>query len=367
MPASRKRQAQHIALFNHKGGVSKTTSCFNVGWMMASKGHRVLLVDADPQCNLSGLMLGYRGVNEFERFYEKEPDRNLRSGLAPAFESKPEQLKPVDAVQAKGNKNLFLLPGHIRLSEYEVTLGIAQELSGSIQTLQNLPGSIRHLIGLTAEAIGAEYVLIDMNPSLSSINQNISMTSDFFIVPCSPDYFSVMALDSLASVLPRWKAWADKAASLDVLRSAVYPFPSATPRFLGTIVQKYRIRVRASEDDETAAPSSGTPAAGFQRWIDALNASVHDRLFPALERARMVLPASVYKKAGIDKSNYCLATISDFNSLIAKSQEAQVPVYRLTDKQLGLTGTVLANTLKSKEMFKTIFTRLADEIIDLTA
>jgi cellulose biosynthesis protein BcsQ len=40
-----------IALFNHKGGVSKTTTTFNLGWILAEHGNRVVLVDADPQCN----------------------------------------------------------------------------------------------------------------------------------------------------------------------------------------------------------------------------------------------------------------------------------------------------------------------------
>ena len=107
---------KRIALFNHKGGVSKTTTTFNLGWMLATQGHRVVLVDADPQCSLSGLVLGYKGQDEFEKFYESEPGRNIRAGLAPAFESQPREIKAVDCVPVEGNSNLFLLPGHIRLS-----------------------------------------------------------------------------------------------------------------------------------------------------------------------------------------------------------------------------------------------------------
>ena len=42
-----------ISLFNHKGGVSKTTTAFNLGWAMAESGKRILIVDGDPQCNLT--------------------------------------------------------------------------------------------------------------------------------------------------------------------------------------------------------------------------------------------------------------------------------------------------------------------------
>ena len=49
--------AKIIALFNNKGGVSKTTTCFNLGWMLAEHGKQVVMVDADPQCNLTGMVL----------------------------------------------------------------------------------------------------------------------------------------------------------------------------------------------------------------------------------------------------------------------------------------------------------------------
>ena len=53
-----------ICLFNHKGGVSKTTTAFNIGWALADKGKKVLLVDLDSQCNLTGLVLGYGAIDD---------------------------------------------------------------------------------------------------------------------------------------------------------------------------------------------------------------------------------------------------------------------------------------------------------------
>ena len=75
--------SKRIALFNHKGGVSKTTTAFHLGWMLAEKGKTVILVDADPQCNLTGMVLGYDGPTALEDFYQQESKSNLRDGLAP--------------------------------------------------------------------------------------------------------------------------------------------------------------------------------------------------------------------------------------------------------------------------------------------
>ena len=46
-----------ISLFNNKGGVSKTTTTFHLGWKLAELGYKTLIVDTDPQCNLTGLCL----------------------------------------------------------------------------------------------------------------------------------------------------------------------------------------------------------------------------------------------------------------------------------------------------------------------
>ena len=361
---------KQIALFNHKGGVGKTTTTFNLGWMLASKGKRVIIADCDPQCNLTGMVLGFKESEDFASIYESKEVKNIRDGLAPAFESQPALIKPVICELIKGQPNMHLLPGHIGLAEYEVTLGIAQELSGSLVTLQNLPGSLHYLFSQTAEEYNADFILVDLSPSLSPINQNLMMTSDYFIVPMFPDYFSVMATESLASVLPKWAAWAKQAKSLPVLKNATYPFPDKTPKFLGTIVQNYRVR-------------KGKPTAAFKNWIDEIKKDVQAKFLPALRKSGMLLPDELYERTNRIVGNseevsqklfsidgiqlgQPLLQMPDFNSLIALSQKHKAPVFDLNDEQLALAGTVLDQTKESMQQFRELFSDCADRIITLT-
>ncbi|MCY7273563.1 MAG: AAA family ATPase [Phormidesmis sp. CAN_BIN44] len=345
---------QKIALFNHKGGVGKTTTTFNLGWMLASKGKRVILVDGDPQCNLTGMALGEETEDDEARIQEiYNTTSNIKTGLAPAFESQPRAIEAVDCISIKGRDNLFLLPGHVGFAEYEVVLGIAQELTGSIQSLKNLLGSINTLLEKTAAKFDADYILIDMSPSLGSINQNLLMISNFFLVPTTADFFSLMAIDSLAKVLPKWYAWAKSANSLQALREANYPFPDVNLHFLGMIVQNYRT-IRGSE------------MAAFQTWSEKIEKAVSEKLIPTLRRSNMMLPNHIYRDQGIEDS-LSLARISNVSSLIALSQEHRTPVYELTPEQLRQTGIVLENNQRKQEEFRQTFSDLADKIIALTS
>jgi len=345
---------QKIALFNHKGGVSKTTTTFNLGWMLASKGKRVILVDGDPQCNLTGMALGEKTEDDETRIQEiYNTTSNIKTGLAPAFESQPRAIEAVDCIPIQGRDGLFLLPGHVGFAEYEVELGIAQTLSSSLQALRNLPGAINDLLEKTGLKFNADYILIDMSPSLSSINQNLLMISDFFLVPTTADFFSVMAIDSLTKVLPRWRAWAKSANSLQILKDANYPFPEVNVRFLGTIVQNYRI-------------IGGRETAAFQTWIVKIEQSVSENLVPTLMRSNMMLPSQAYRDQGLS-SSLSLAKISNFNSLIALSQDHRTPVYALTPRQLQQKGIVLEANQQKQEEFRKIFSDLADKIITLSS
>lgn len=341
-----------ICLFNHKGGVSKTTTAFNLGWMMALKGKTVLLADFDPQCNLTGMVMGFKGLDDLASLYASDPPNNIKDGLAPAFESQPRQISAVRCVEVPGVENLLLLPGHIGLAEYETTLGIAQELSGSLLALRNLPGSIRFLLDQTATANKADYVLVDMSPSLGPLNQNLFTTSDHFIVPLHPDYFSSMALSSLAQVLPRWKTWAVTAYQAEALRSADYPFPEPNVSFIGAAIQKYR-------------PRLGKASKAFQRWIDQLTGGLKETLLPALEKSGMVDIKDFKERCGLDAWAPILE-VADFNSLIALSQEHQVPVYALTEEQTGQAGAVWQQTQESMAVYFESFSVFADRVFALT-
>ncbi len=165
-----------ISLFNHKGGVSKTTTAFNLGWMLAEKGHRTLIVDADPQCNLTALVLDYNAVEDIETYYNQNPQCDLSSGLEPVMSGRLTGLKS-GKPSPTANENLFLYCGNLALSEVETQISVSLTTSTAIPAIKNIPGSIGALLRLTAEEYRFDYVIIDMSPSVGALNECLLMSS----------------------------------------------------------------------------------------------------------------------------------------------------------------------------------------------
>lgn len=342
-----------IAVFNHKGGVSKTTTVFNVGWKLARMGKRVLLVDADSQCNLTQYSLG---VNVFEQFYASSNPNNIKDALEPAFKSKPKLIEAIECIQIRKNENLFLLPGHLDLSENEVQLGMSFQLTDTMGALKNLPGSFDYLFTVLTQKYQFDYIIIDMNPSLSAINQDLFISSDFFIVPTSPDIFSYMSIKSLSKFLPMWERWAVKARPL--FRDAEYPLPNATPKFLGYTINDFNL-------------SNGNAAHDFRKQMNKIAKAVEQDLVPALRDNYMLLTTDAYqasyelnkkvKAIYPDINPLCLAEISNFNKLIAISNERSIPIYEMKLESLNSDGQ-----RRTLNWFRTLFDLIADKILLLT-
>lgn len=341
-----------IAIFNHKGGVSKTTTTFNLGYALARCGKRILLVDADSQCNLSIYAMGY---DNYTQFCESNNTNNIYSCLKPAYKSEPRLIEAAECKEI--SEGLYLLPGHLDFTENEVQLGIAMQLSSALGSMQNLPGALNYLINKTCDKYNIDFVLFDMNPSLSAINQNVFISSDYFIVPTSPDFFSIMAIESLSGILPSWEKWATSAR--EAFSDTTYPLSQTVPKFLGYTINDFNL-------------SRGKPQKSFASFMERISDKVVNKLITALSQQGMSLEQGRYEASYLEMKNkfhdgninycdcYCLAQFSNFNKLIAISNEKSVPVFEIelqnpTDSQ--------AKTLK---WFRLLYKSLAERIITLT-
>lgn len=221
-----KRRVSLISFFNHKGGVAKTTNAYTFGWGLASKGFRVGLIDCDQQCNLTQLALRTRleaSGHTFESFNGALPNpSDLAAALEPAeTESglKPAVVVPIATFSAPAagaggaaaaaapplrNGALFLVPGSDNLSKFEKRLSQADVLmiAAPMSSAHNVPGAPYHLALMTAAAYDLDFILFDLSPNIGPFNSTVLSCSDFFIVPCQPEYFTERALAALCHRIP---------------------------------------------------------------------------------------------------------------------------------------------------------------------
>jgi cellulose biosynthesis protein BcsQ len=338
--------SKRIVFFNHKGGVSKTTTAYNLGWKLAETD-RVLLVDADPQCNLTSLV-----IEDFDNYYLQEgtSKQNLRDGVEVAFKGRPAPITAIDCFTPARRQNLFIVPGHQNLSEFEAALTFAQTSNNAIATLENLPGAFSAFLAEVERKYVIDYTIIDLNPGLSSINQNFVLCSDYLIIPTNPDPFSIMALETLRTVLPRWAAWLRQSGPL--FSDSSYPLDGTPPVLLGTVIQRFNVR-------------RGVAARPYRDNIGEIKQKIVEDLVPVLRQYGMVKSDAEYGPELL-QNGLCLAEISDFQGMLPKALSAGVPVYALTDDEIGETGPVLEQMQANRERFRALFDQLAAEVRRLT-
>ncbi len=172
------------------------------------------------------------------------------------------------------------------------------------------------------------------------------MCSDYVVVPTNPDPFSLMALDTLASVLPRWATWLTQSGNL--FANSSYPLNLEPPKLLGTVIQRFNVR-------------KGRAARPYRDNIQDIKNKSRDNLKPALARSNMVLTDEIYGNDFIN-NGLCISEIQDFQGLLPKSLEAGVPVFALEDHEIDETGTVLDGMVANRDRFDQLFSDFADKI-----
>ncbi|WP_197025553.1 ParA family protein [Paracoccus pantotrophus] len=352
--------ASRILLFNHKGGVGKTTSAYNIGWKFAESGYRVLLVDGDSQVNLTARSLG----EEFEEYYdEASPTRNnnIYDAVRPVFEGRPAPIEAFDCPTAEDNGNLFVLPGHPDLSSLEGQISLAQETRGTLSVTKNLPGAIHQIIYLAEQRHNIDISIIDINPGLGALNQNFFMISDAFIVPTNPDPFSLMSLKTLGLEIEKWVGWKEKFGP--AFSNATYPLPEGITRFLGALHSRFN--------------RHKSKAAGrYHERLSQIDQRIEDDLIPKLDSIGCLFPAKAYEDASKVKMPdaavdpdvrrlYALARIPDFAQVSHIATDIGKPVFGLTERDLrdaGLRGNVKSSVQANVEVFDEIFDGIVEKI-----
>ncbi len=351
-----------ICLFNHKGGVSKTTTTFNLGWSLARHGKKVLLVDLDSQCNLTGLVLGYQAIDDdvMGSFYSSRDNltmqpivHSLINGLAPSDFSRSDRGK----LLSTGHENLKLLPGHLDVADLDSQISVALKIAAGIPATRNIPGNLPAMLTTVAKNNNIDIVLYDLSPNVGGLNEVMLMSSDYFIVPTSPDYFCLQAIGSLQKNILKWKREIQRFRQDNGFDTNAFSIQNS-PKFLGAVQQRYR-------------PRNEKPATSFQAWIDKIRTAINAGLVPELAKIDCVVDHSKVKAAlqGTELQPYDLAHVPDFNSLIAISQQLSKPVFALTDAEIKSVGHVFghaeATMIESRNRFNEIFTTLGDRVIQL--
>ena len=160
-----------IAVVNQKGGVGKTTTAVNVSTILAKKGKKVLLIDADPQGNAtSGL-----GVN-------KNTDKSIYDVLI-------NDINIDEAIQKTEIKNLSVCPSNINLAGAEVELvsmlSREQRLKEKLEKIEN----------------DFHYVIIDCPPSLGLLTINAFTASNSLLIPIQCEYYALEGVGQLINTI----------------------------------------------------------------------------------------------------------------------------------------------------------------------
>ena len=227
-----------ISVANQKGGVGKTTTTINLSTILAKKGYKVMLIDADPRGNATS------GVGA-----EKEVELSFYDVLTNDTEI-------IDTLEKTVVNNLVVCPSNINLAGAEV------ELVSMMSREQRL----KEKLDIMKERF--DYVLIDCPPSLGLITLNAFTASDSVLIPVQCEYYALEGLGQLLNTINLVKKHLNKNIQIEGALLTMYDIRTnlsnqvvkEVKRYFNNKVYKTVIprNVRLSE-----APSYGLPITEY--------------------------------------------------------------------------------------------------------
>lgn len=333
---------QTLCFFNNKGGVGKTTLITNIASYLATAlGLKVLLVDLDPQCNTTQLI-----VPEEEQealFGDEKGAGTILSVIEPIQFGDPiiSAVLPLRA-PADNKFGVSLLPGHPSLSLFEDTLSTAWLGIGS-----SLPVGLRQSLWIeqlkTNLKNGFDLVFIDVGPSFGALNRTVLLGADYFVSPLGCDLFSIIGIkniglwlmenkDTLSKGLARMEEERGKEA---LERYGLVPTEIHFAEFVGYTVLQYITKSKGGVRRPTEA---------FEKFRRVIPKVVEDALKTSMPNALTIVDCD-------------LGDVPNMYSIVPLSQYAQKPIHLLQGSD-GLAGAAFAQHQGYVEFIKNLALRL---------
>lgn len=217
-----------VSVINYKGGVGKTTITANLASEMANRGKRVLVIDLDPQTNLT---FSYMKVEEWSKTYEKEKT------IKYWFDSIIDGTKTIpsfkDLIVKKNGVDLIC--SHLGLIDVDIELAAGLSAGTERQHRNNFIKTYSYIRN-ELNTIKGQYdiVLFDCPPNFSIVTKNALVASDYYIVPAKMDYLSTLGINQLknhvTNLVSQYNDYIDDKNS------------KAQPKFLGVIATMIAVR-----------------------------------------------------------------------------------------------------------------------------
>jgi len=319
-----------LAFVDNKGGVGRTTLVFHLAHMLVDLGFRILMLDLDPQSNLSAMCLD---EDELERLWpaEGEHEGTILGCVRPILRGVGDITEP-NVVDLRDG--LGLVPGDLGISSFEDEFSDAwpRALDGDEAAYRTL--SAFHRVGLSAaRAHGAALTLIDVGPNLGAINRAALLAAAHVVTPLAPDLFSMQGLRNLGPTLASWrKSWKER---LERCPSEGLELPAGRMSPLGYVVMQAGMRL-------------SRPIKAYQKWVARIPGEYHRSLV-----------GDDVEPSDTESDPHCLGVMRHYQSLMPLAHEARKPMFHLKPAD-GAIGSHIQAVERCREDFE----RLAQELIE---